>query len=757
MITHYLKIAWRNLLKYKFQSLISALCLSIGIVCFSYTYQFVETVAPTDHRPHYDRRLNLSLVNNRAFSSNEITRMEEELRHAGVEAVTAYSKGLHTREVVFFDQEGQERPFLVRYRNADAYYYTYNGISVTGITNEFGPTDVVLSEAFARKAFGNTNPTGMTLRIVNDQSGQLFKVAGVATGKDPNTVPDCYFPVTKPSDNHILYASCYRPEKMDLNSFRSLLEKIAWPDSQGKPIKFQVESESSQHGQTLLAKLLFLLVVSLILVSGLINFLKFTIQMFFNRQRELALRKCLGSDTKGLYGLLASEVILMMTAALLLSLLLTEWTYGLVYSILPMDEVPDICLQDVYLTQLKVYLVIVAVCLLIVSFPLRKLRQVSLYAFLQQSRKKHTFRNAMIGLQLVISMFFAGGVALTWLVSHELLFDKMYNPLPDGEQERIVVLPLKTQYLEKNVQPILAEVRKMSEVEDIISYDISNPTNFHVYTRYERKDNSTAPIVISSGSPRYFRFFHIPMQGKVVPDDASDEIYVSEAFKRLLDADGNTGTVRLEGKDYRIAGVYQALFNEVESEKYVGSVFMPSSHAQRYYIKVTAATDMSSFMKKLDNLCREFVPSTLPLGLMTLDESDEGLNIIQTTHVAMLVLAIVSLLLVILSILSAISMDTVARLKEVAIRKINGATPKDIAWMFGKIYILLFIVTFLLVYPLLFSFMKIIFQGYAIDCIYSWEWPVLIFVSIGSLIAAVLGIKIWQVMKLNPAEVIKRE
>ena len=138
---------------------------------------------------------------------------------------------------------------------------------------------------------------------------------------------------------------------MDLNSFRALMEKIAWPDSQGKPIKFQVESESSQHGQTLLAKLLFLLVVSLILVSGLINFLKFTIQMFFNRQRELALRKCLGSDTKGLYGLLASEVILMMTAALLLSFLLTEWTFGLAYSLLPMDEVPDIRLQDVYLTH----------------------------------------------------------------------------------------------------------------------------------------------------------------------------------------------------------------------------------------------------------------------------------------------------------------------------------------------------------------------------------------------------------------------
>ena len=683
--------------------------------------------------------------------------MEEELRHAGVEAVTAYSKGLSTREVVFFDPEGQERPFLVRYRNADAYYYTYNGISVTGATNEFGPTDVVLSEAFARKAFGNTDPTGMTLRVVNDQSGQLFKVAGVATGKDPNTVPDCYFPVTKPSDNHILYASCYRPEKMDLNSFRSLLEKIAWPDSQGKPIKFQVESESSQHRQTLLAKLLFLLVVSLILVSGLINFLKFTIQMFFNRQRELALRKCLGSDTKGLYGLLASEVILMMTAALLLSFLLTEWTFGLAYSLLPMDEVPDIRLQDVYLTQLKVYLVVVAVCLLIVSFPLRKLRQVSLYAFLQQSRKRHTFRNAMIGLQLVISMFFAGGVALTWLASNELLFDKMYNPLPEGEQERIVVLPLKTQYLENNIQPILTEVRKMPEVEDVISYCISNPINFHVYTEYERKDKSVAHIVMSSGSPRYFRFFHIPMQGKVVPDDASGEVYVSEAFKQLLDADGNTGTVRLDNRDYRIAGVYKALFNEVEAPQYMGSVFMPSNDAQLYYIKVTEATDLPVFLKRLDDLCREFVPSTLPIDLMTLDESDEGLNIIKTMRVAMSVLAVVSLLLVVLSIFSAISMDTVARLKEVAIRKINGATPRNIAWMFGKVYILLFAFTFLLVYPLLFLSMKTLLQSYTIDCIYRWEWPLLMFISVGSLVVVTLGMKIWQVMRLNPAEVIKRE
>ncbi len=757
MTLHYLKVAVRSLMKNKTQILISALCLAVGIVCFAYTYQFVETVAPTDHRPHYDRRLNLSLENNRPLSSNEITRLKEELGHAGVEDVTGYSKSFSTREVAFFDEEGQELPFLVRYRHADAYYFTYNGISVTGLTNEPGPADVVLSEAFARKVFGESNPVGMTLRIVDDESGQLYKVAGVATGKDPNAVPDCYFPIVEESDQHDLYASCYLPERMDLNNFRSLLEKIAWPDLRGKPVKLQAESESTQDRQTRLAKLIFLLVVSLILISGLINFLKFTIQMFFNRQRELALRKCLGSDTKGLYGLLAMEVFLMMTVALFLSFLLTEWTFGLVYSLLPADDIPEIRLRNVCLTQLAVYLAVVAACLLIVCFPLRRLRQVSIYAFLQQSRKKHTFRNAMIGLQLVISMFFAGGVIATWMVSNELLFDKMYNPLPDGAQKHIVALPLKTHYLKTNLQPILAEVRKMPEVEEVISYNVSNLLGSQTYTLYERKDKRADRIVMASGSPAYFRFFHIPMQGKVVSDDASGEVYVSEAFKRLLDADGNAGTVRLDGKEYRIAGVYEALFNEVEDKQYAGSVFMPSDQARLYYIKVRAATDMSSFLKRLDDLCRKFVPSTLPLGLLTLDEADEGLSGIKTMRLAMSGLAVVSLLLVILSIFSAISLDTVSRLKEVAIRKINGATPGNIAWMFGKTYILLFAVTFLLVYPLLLLVAQSVLEYYTIDCIYGWKWPSLMFVSVGGLVIATLGMKIWQVMRLNPAEVIKRE
>ena len=56
MIRHYLKIAVRNLWKYKVQSMISALCLAVGIVVFSLAYLFVDRMADAYSRlPEHER------------------------------------------------------------------------------------------------------------------------------------------------------------------------------------------------------------------------------------------------------------------------------------------------------------------------------------------------------------------------------------------------------------------------------------------------------------------------------------------------------------------------------------------------------------------------------------------------------------------------------------------------------------------------------------------------------------------------------
>lgn len=46
MIKHYLKVALRNLMNFKVHSLISAICLAIGITCFSMMNYFTKVSHP---------------------------------------------------------------------------------------------------------------------------------------------------------------------------------------------------------------------------------------------------------------------------------------------------------------------------------------------------------------------------------------------------------------------------------------------------------------------------------------------------------------------------------------------------------------------------------------------------------------------------------------------------------------------------------------------------------------------------------------
>jgi len=56
MILHYFKIAWRNLLKYKTQSIISVLGLAIGFTAFAFTISWIRYENSYDkHNPYADQ------------------------------------------------------------------------------------------------------------------------------------------------------------------------------------------------------------------------------------------------------------------------------------------------------------------------------------------------------------------------------------------------------------------------------------------------------------------------------------------------------------------------------------------------------------------------------------------------------------------------------------------------------------------------------------------------------------------------------
>ena len=119
--------------------------------------------------------------------------------------------------------------------------------------------------------------------------------------------------------------------------------------------------------------------------------------------------------------------------------------------------------------------------------------------------------------------------------------------------------------------------------------------------------------------------------------------------------------------------------------------------------------------------------------------------------------SIVSLIITLLGVYSAITLDTERRQKEVAIRKINGAGIKQIILLFSRLYMLLLTTSALLAFPVVYVILhmwKEIYQIFFNDGILYW---VGIFVGVTLLTALTVIFRILRIVRLNPAEVIKNE
>ena len=185
MVLHYLKVALRNLLKYKTHSFISALCLAVGIVCYTIICFFMQEWAKLENLPDSERRIRITVNQKQSpfFRTNEIKRLEEQ-SISGLECLTIQSFNNST-EIEVIDNEQRNLPFLIGYRGVNSNFFSYNNRKLLhGSRLPEAPDEVVLSHKFASKAYGTANPIGTTIRLANPQSIaentiQIFKVVNV--------------------------------------------------------------------------------------------------------------------------------------------------------------------------------------------------------------------------------------------------------------------------------------------------------------------------------------------------------------------------------------------------------------------------------------------------------------------------------------------------------------------------------------------------------------------------------------------------
>ena len=759
MFTHYIKMAFRQLLKYKFHTIVSALCMAVGLTINGYIGTAVKCQFTDGTLVSIPKR------------SGETTTYAEykDIVDKGIEGVCRFHTHDYTHEKLLAYSDNVEELYPIRARGISndffRNHYDPRGSLVLSGRDSIGEDEILIARQLAERIFGEKDPIGRTLTLLNDTlsndgsrkekfySGKSYRIAGVCENIYTNGHQwQIYVPMHDKGECAMVYG--YLKDGYSVNEVRKAIDEVEWRSADdGKP--YDMIAIQQNYDRDFWLSVVFLVLFSLLIfATGLINFMKFVIQMFYSRQRELALRKCLGSNNRGLYMLLASEVFIMLTMSFFLSCITSELSV-MYLDYLNVDIFDDIPMRMIIPVQLHTAIMAFIVSLAAIFLPIMKLRRASMRGALMRRRQGNKMRNFMIGLQFAVAIISFSFLALA-LQTEKAECGRHEEQLSEEELERILVIS-NLQHNWEQIRPLL---EKLPIVEEFTytCHENMRKSALNSQKLYVNNDSIYADL-IAYGDPSYFKFFKLPVDGKIVPPDAN-YVYIDRKLHQALLAGGTyDGTVEMgNGLKYPVAGVIDKVLTRDWDIVY-GSIFFVSPQGHTFYYRIKDGVSMKEARKAFEKEFYKFVPKTFEIEIPTLKEINDDLNTFNRMmkHMAY-IMAFISLLVVVLSIYSTISLDATTKQKEIAIRKINGARKGDILRRFVVPYATVYSVTFLIVYPLLACFYVSVTDGNRIISTgMIFAIGAMIYFGIMALIAVVTWHKIKMIMGVNPAEVIRRE
>ncbi len=803
MLSHNLKIALRNLAKYKLQTLISVLSIAIGIVALAVAHSYVQTqltLPPLYTTPHFDRVYRLGLVNLDSLHTEE-QEPESGFNGEALRAVKAGGK-LHSveGELIFYSQifshsdchfnlgDSLERvseegmmPVVASYPNYAGYVSAITGKPIARLR----PGEVIISELRARKIFGDLNPVGAVLTQKMWSSGKreniTFTVADVYANPGRNGWPNSTTMMYAIDEEEIgrngekdytqwltdvvLKEGC-TPEQLE-QEINPRLAPLGW---KVKADWLKEHREGMiQHINTM--RTLGYLMGVLILLAACIGFLRMQLQLFRMRRRELSLRIVNGAKRRNLFSLLMTEVAVVLLAAVTLALLFGQWLEPFINTL---HENTGDAMDIRTVEHLLAYSAIIGAVLLlligtVVWFALRNICR-SAYNLAEGMRgeRSHTFRNVMLGLQITVGMLFVS-VALFIALMCDRLSDAYVLPEDDRRyRESILVTSNKVD----NSPALNDALHELPDVAQMISYDVCFPR----FAETERSDSLQKKVEwahsihrgIHTADTAYINYFNVQTTW-LRPELKNGEcsILLQEETYAELDSMGvlANGVLTWGRHPIPVAGTFKDVELNVKREwgQYRFIIIEPR---RKWYgcnnILIPKPGKYGVLWNEVEATVARLEPTLVLTVVFNLyDKEGAQIELLSNVRKAGWILGGVALLVCMMGIYSTIVLDTRARRKEVAIRKINGAKPKDIALIFARLYILLSVLGMLVAFPLAF-----VLQHYYLDTNYYADdkdtLPTvrLVFTGCFTVILSIALIVAWQVrsiMRINPAEMVAKE
>lgn len=796
MLLHNLKVALRNILKYKVQTLGSILSLAIGMVTLATVHSFLQNfrMASINHEPYYDRVYNLRFDSIQKRQSDNSIRINGDIVRAVkanggprcIEQGPYAPNGMLTGGWAEFTLNGKtKRKMPLDAVPLDRHYPNFVGIR-SAITGEkikvLGPHDAIINEKQAKQIFGDKNPVGASIRLTKNYGNYQLRLVDV--------YQDLSLTELDMSSSALFYSPC-ELEDMDSDQFNAgnlyvVLKEGCTPqqlkaevNGRLKPLGLKVKTEklkdrlSEEYSTVAIARSITYLIGSLILLAAIIGFLRMQTQLFWMRRREISLRITNGATRLQLFSMFATEVVVIVLVAYLVAVLMGSW----ICDYLARPQFAEITselgtISHLYLYSLAIGLVVMMLCLAIIWIVLSRIckRTQALESGMRRSHN-HWFRNTMLGVQVMISMFFLGVTfcLLCWV-------GKMadFNHIPDDECAYKQSLYLQTNAAE-NVQCLRDKLIHLPQVERWIPYSwgvwqVNELAENEEFCKaawqgdpYASYNNVTSYKIRMTSDTSYLDFFKIKVNWKPKANRKKCILVNEELYKLMRQyhvAPNDILTVD-EMDSYQIAGTFQSVPYEgsMKTDIYSFIVIDPKeAYGATHYILVAKPGEYKEMQVAVDRTIQKLEPAVVkPMSSNLRYYMAREMFALEILQNIAWILAIVSLAICLISIFSTVMLDTQTRKKEVAIRKVNGALTRDITKLFGRTYLVITLIAmvFAVVAMLLFHIvLSKMFDMVEINPVFPIILSIVIVIGF---IAAIIACQVRKIMKVDPSEILAKE
>jgi putative ABC transport system permease protein len=752
MLQNFIKIAFRNLIRNKVYSFINIAGLSVGIACCVVLCLYIQNELTYDK--HHQDGENIY----RVTSLMGLDKDKRPMKTTSAPIVWGIKDEVPEFDVVTrLVNPPNVAKNLIRYE--DKLFYESDGYIADStlfdvLTYDFiegspgealsEANSVVLTEALAKKLFGDESAINKVININQGGPAADFRVTGVISKKYPSHITANFF-VSMTSSGWASYLRS--PEVTDEWAGQNFLLSFVKlkPGSDVAAVKSKMNKVFMKHGADDLKRLgfskelglepvrdiylkssngnqsprmVYIYVIAsiavFILLIACINFMNLSTAKAAKRANEVGLRKTLGALRTSLIGQFLGEALVIVIIGIAFSMILVQ---------LILPSFNEMTGKTITLGSENIYFIIgslVAITLITgiiagsyPAFYLSSFQPASVLkgkSVIQSSNS--LLRKSLVVFQFVIAICLVCGMIV---ISKQLSFIQEKDLGFNASHK--IVLPLRTQTATNNFETLKNEFGKLASVEAVsASTYVPGSQIWHDFSLYPEGGSMETAVMMRNNSvePNYINTLGIKLlAGRTFSDnranDANTKIVVNkEAAKRLgftpEEIVGQPLFAEWQGQkfEYEVIGVMDDYHQVSLKEAIYPLLFRMPLETNNYdhLIIHTSASNFSETIAQIESKWKTIVSDT-PFEFFFLDENIEK-QYNEDKKVAKVITSF-TIIAMIISCLGLYGLSTYMaerRFKEIGVRKVLGASVQQIVSMMSGEFLILVAVAFVVAVPI---------------------------------------------------------